>query len=374
MKNIFFIFIFALILFSCRGIGNKSTENMVKNDTVTELNSVSVKLEPLKDENLKLKGKDIFGNVIELKGEQIVIDTPIFKPLGPKMIIKNNLLIMENRNNEGYFTLFELPDLRLIKQFGKIGQGPDEFMSPSMARNTNPDIPATVVEETTGKIYDVLPDGTLRPYDINLRKPESLQDYIAYQAVLMTESILYFVSNSPTGKSFFTLDMDSVQMNELQNLALDPKRKGWANYIGYSAVNMEQTRMVYAYQYFKILKFFDLEHNTIRTINFEREEADENTIYRINGLDASVSHYFGICATDKYIYAMSVGGRTAHQVWTDNHKKGIHYIYVEQYDWNGNPIAQYKLDQSGWIVVDENTNTLYLVSSNHDDPFFKYRL
>ena len=379
MRNLVLKFIPVLICgvvftTSCSGSGNRATNSILNdNDSTTELSTVPVKLEPLKDENLKLKGKDPFGNVIELKGEQIIVDNLIFTPNEIEMVIKDNYLVMKARCRDGLFTLLSLPDLQLINKFGNIGRGPDEFMFPNLCRNTEPGILATVVEATNGNIYNVLPDGTLRPNKIKMPKSGGSPFGAGEYPSLMTETLLYYAANSPTGKSVFTVSgIDSVQIREIQNLALDPRRKGWGNYIGDFTINIEQTRMVYAYKYFKIVKFFDLEHNTVRTLNFEREEFDESTQYQANGLDNNITHYWGICAGEKYVY-MLYSGRTPGQVWTDNKKENF-YIYVEKYDWNGQPIAKYKLDQWGYFTVDEKNNILYLVSTNDDDPFFKYQL
>jgi hypothetical protein len=197
-------------------------------------------------------------------------------------------------------------------------------------------------------------------------------NYFAYQPALMTDSLLYFVANSPTGKSVFTFDIESGETNEIQNLALDPKRKGWANYIGDFAVNAKHNRMVYAYKYFKIVRFFDLENNAIRTVNFEKEEFDESTLQYFDGMDANVTHYGGISAGERYVYMLHSGRKPA-DVWNEN-RKGIHYIFVEKYDWNGNPIAKYKLDRWGYFTMDEKNSLLYLISTWDDDPFFVFKL
>jgi len=352
----------------------------IGNDTIAEPNTVLVKLEPLKDETLRLKGKDPFGNVIELKGEQIIVDDLIFTPSEIKMVIKDNYLIIRTRNRDGAFSILSLPDLRLIKTFGRIGRGPDELLAPKLFRNTDPDILASIFD-INGKIYDVLPSGAMTSNNMNLpsrreltsRGEIILSEYSVENPELMTDTLLYFAGNSPTGKSIFTIGgTDNIKVSEIQNLALNPRRKGWANYIGDFTINMEQTRMVYAYKYFKIVKFFDLEHNTVRTVNFERTEFDESTLYQADGLDSNVTHYWGICAGDRYVY-MLYSGRTPGQVWSDNRKEN-YYIFVEKYDWNGQPIVKYKLDQWGFFTVDEKNNTLYLVSTNDDDPFFKYQL
>jgi hypothetical protein len=308
---------------------------------------------------------------VELKGEQIMIESLIIKPIEVEMVIKDNFMVMKSRDSKGLFMLFSFPELQLIKTFGTIGRGPDEFMSPSLCRNTQPNILATILETTNGKLYDVLPDGTLKHNNKYIPKQKS--NYSGEYPALMTDSLFYFATNSSTGKSVFTLSgTDSMQINEIQNLALDSKRKNWTTYIGDFTINMEQTRMVYAYKYFKIIKFFDMEHHTVRTLNFEREEYDESTQYKADGLDNNITHYWGICPCEQYVYMLYIG-RTPHQVWQDC-KKEIYYIFVEKYDWNGNPIAKYKLDQCGYFTVDEKNNQLYLVSTNHDDPFFKYQL
>ena len=50
------------------------------------------------------------------------------------------------------------------------------------------------------------------------------------------------------------------------------------------------------------------------------------------------------------------------------------YIFVEQYDWNGNPIKRYKLDDWGYFCVDENNSKIYLVSTVKPYSLIMYNL
>ena len=50
------------------------------------------------------------------------------------------------------------------------------------------------------------------------------------------------------------------------------------------------------------------------------------------------------------------------------------YIYVEQFDWNGNPVKKYKLDDWGYFCVDEKNQTLYLASTAGVNALLKYDL
>jgi hypothetical protein len=50
------------------------------------------------------------------------------------------------------------------------------------------------------------------------------------------------------------------------------------------------------------------------------------------------------------------------------------YIFVEQYDWNGNPIHKYRLDRWGFFTVDEKRGHIILASTDDDEPFFVFDL
>lgn len=67
-----------------------------------------------------------------------------------------------------------------------------------------------------------------------------------------------------------------------------------------------------------------------------------------------MTYYWGISATDDYFF-LTYSGRTPLQVSREN-GKGDGYIFVEQYDWGGNPVARYKLGPLGqgdirWEVI-----------------------
>lgn len=183
-----------------------------------------------------------------------------------------------------------------------------------------------------------------------------------------------FVANSSTGKSIYRTIQhgDTLSRREVFNLALNARRKSPFAYIGSFAVNPAKNRMAYAYKYFKIIKFMDLEAETVRTVNFARDDFDDKTPYIVNGLDQNITHYWGACAQENYVYFL-YSGRTPYEVVRAAQKEN-YYIYVEQYDWNGVPVRKYKLDQWGYFTVDEKNEKLYLTSTNHDDPFFEYNL
>ena len=84
-----------------------------------------------------------------------------------------------------------------------------------------------------------------------------------------------------------------------------------------------------------------------------------------------------VCIQSRYIILhlvkniLTYSGRTPLQVSRENGKSDG-YIFVEQYDWGGNPVARYKLDH--WDRVVSDGKRLYQVCYMYDDPLFLYTL
>jgi len=371
MKYVIYLWL-CICFFSCKQSAKQISMESASVDDTLETSIVQKSLPELIAEELFFKGKDIFGNVIELKGTQIVADTVIFKIQGAESIVKEDKLLL---NTNGQFLLFHLPDFRFEGFYGKWGNGPDEFIYPHIvpAKNDN-SLLCYLFESAKGKLYGMDKSGQISAHPFRFDNPEGGFKYSSKQIVNIAPDDFIYADDSPTGKSIFraTVEADTVSKREVFNLGLNSKRISPFSYIGDFVANPNKNRMVYAYKYFKMIKFMDLEAQTVRTINFEREVFDENTLYKINGLDQNVTHYWGACAQDEYVYFL-YSGRTPYDVAKDNGKHNF-YIFVEQYDWNGNPVNKFKLDQWGYFTVDEPNKKLYLMSTNHDDPFFIYDL
>ncbi|GIM60903.1 BF3164 family lipoprotein [Capnocytophaga canis] len=322
---------------------------------------------------LFFKNKNPFGDDILLKGKQIVGDTAIFSVRESQLLIKNNYLIMKSLTNPVFY-IFNLPDLRLQKSLGKRGQAPDDFLFPTIIPSVSNDWLCYLFENSQNKLYGLDEKGDIQIINKPFEEFKKQELGATLQLANISDDDFMYVTDSKTGKSIFRITQkgDSINKKEVFNLGLNPTRKSPFTYIGDFAVNPQKNRMVYAYKYFKIIKFMDLEAQTVRTINFERDGFNEESPYKINGLDQNITHYWGVCAQDNYVYFL-YSGRTPEDVWKESQKEN-YYIFVEQYDWNGNPICRYKLDQWGYFTIDEKNKKLYLASTNHDDPFFEFQL
>ncbi len=348
----------------------QSEPSVVQNE---EVQTEEKLLSPLEAGEVFCKDKNPFGETIELTGENIETDSVIFKVSETRMLVRDNCLIVKNRYGEQPFMRFELPSMKLLGFSGRMGSGPDEFVSPTLCPSTDPDCLCYALELSNQKMYRYEKDGQLVYENIKLTEGSPKNDFSLEAAQIAPGDFMY-VRNSKSGKSIFrsTQTGDSVSVREVFSLGLNPKRTSWTSYIGDFVANPKQNRMAYAYKYFKMIKFMDLEGETVRTINFEKEEFDESTTYKIDGLDQNVTHYWGACAGEEYVYFL-YSGRTPVTVGREISKQQC-YIFVEQYDWNGNPIHRYRLDRWGYFTVDEKNKQIYIASTSDDDPFFVFRL
>ncbi len=366
------LFISAGIL--CLSCQLKRDQGKEAEATATEETSVSKPFPELEGGDVFYKNKDPFGEIIELKGKHLTADTAIFKLREPNVILRDGKMVVKNLGGDGPVLLFNYPGLEFIAYRGRFGNGPDEFHYPELVSTNDPNLLCYLFELSNEKLYKMDRSGTLTHSVFPWKKTDG--SHFSQKSDIKNIGVdeFMYVDNSKTGKSIFRayLENDSAHTQEVMSLNLNPKRKGWGNYVGDFGINPAKNRMVYAYKYFKILKFMDMDAKTIKTINFEKEEFDEGTLSLADGMDNNVTHYWGMSAQDDYVYCL-YSGRTPMVVSREN-AKGEHYIYVEQYDWNGTPIRKFKLDQWGYFFVDEKTDKLFLLCHYEDDPFFEFQL
>ena len=368
MKN---LILFIILLFICSCKPKKEQEMNVEIPEETVEQKV---LPPLESGNVSYKNKNPFGTIIEITGTQLIDDSVVWKVGETEMLVRNKQLVVKN-NQQTPFMQFSLPNGQFLTfGNGRKGQGPDEFNFPHLVPTTDSTLLCYLFESTNQKLYQYLPTGEIIHYPFDFEPGRRNAYYSDKQLVNIAPDDFIYTETSATGKSIFRTvrTSDSIATSEVFNLGLNPRRRSWANYVGDFIVNPKQNRMAYAYKYFKIIKFMDLEAQNVRTVNFEREEFDEGTNYVADGMDSNVTHYWGACAGEDYAYFLYSGRKPA-DVWRDNNNKQ-YYILVEQYDWNGNPVHTYKLDRWGYFSVDEKNKLIYLASTNDDDPIFVYTM
>ena len=364
-KSILSLFFLLLLLTACNGKKASVSDAVAMTDTVSSQETSgerSFTLPPLEAGEFSLDDGDAFGKALELTGAHIVEpDTFVFKPAGPRMVLSDSLLLMSSRGAPFY--AFTQPGFKYVKTIGRMGNGPDEFIAPEVFASDNPQYIGYLTDAYLAKVYGVDKDlqmhflkrlfsnGAIGTYLGNICS--SGRDTVTYQ--LKTTLYRAVLNDSTPGRKIHSLQMKSL---------------GKMPAIGALGVNAERNRMVFAYKYAKIVKFMDLEAKQVRILNFNESGFEEGTLYEADGLDANTTHYMQVLPAKDYVF-LTYSGQVPYDVGKDKR----YYMYVEQYDWNGNPVRRYKLaDFSINAVVSEDASRLILTAFYYDDPFIVYNL
>ncbi len=371
MHKIFFsLLLLAWLLMACSGKKNAPTNPeaaSTPSDTTALAQTVAdslAPLPPLETGEFTLDDEKVFGKDIELTGTNIVEpDTFIFKPTGPRMVLNDNLLILSSWTAPFY--VFTQPGFKYVKTIGRMGNGPDEFNSPVVFPSDDPQYVCYLTDQYLGKVYGVdkdlnmhflkrlFDDGGVSTYLDRETTCPSGRDTVTYQL----KSTLYRASLSDSTPGH---KIHSLQMKSLGNMP----------FIGALGTNAERNRMVFAYKYAKIVKFMDLEAKQVRILNFQKSGFDEGTMHKVDGLDANMTHYMQVLPTRDYVF-LTYSGQVPYDVGKDKN----YFMWVEQYDWNGNPIRRFKIkDFSINAIVSRDASRLILTAYYYDDPFVVYDL
>lgn len=172
-------------------------------------------------------------------------------------------------------------------------------------------------------------------------------------------SILFAGYSKRYGKNLFLTcnEGNKVETKELDfPLNLDTKAMdSFVPYPGAFSVRPDRKRGVYAYYYYPVVRILDLEKGGMKTVRQEGKGFDFNTLEKADCGRYNANYCLGCYAGEKYIYVLQAAGSLYDQL-----DKGSP-VYVEQYDWEGNPIQKMKLDKAGHaFCVDEEHGRIYL--------------
>ena len=90
-------------------------------------------------------------------------------------------------------------------------------------------------------------------------------------------------------------------------MQVDPELKSPFAYIGNLAVNPKKNRIVYAYGYYKKLKYLTLDASAIKDIDYNLDKFKAKTLRIVDGLDQNVGHFYGITGCENYVYCAYSG-------------------------------------------------------------------
>jgi hypothetical protein len=304
-----------------------------------------------------------------LEGTNIVINDNYIDMKGAIMeYSKNkNILVFRNaeyNNNKSYYLIYSIDNNKIIKEFGKKGQGPNELIHPSMIVNNEYDNKfGYLVDFGNYKLYDIDNDYNLI-YNHKIEWAENLNVLDLFP--INDSTFIALTHNSKNGLYINIVSNNNIK--QLYDLSILSSVNFFYAYTGTLQINFKLERMMYAYKFFNEIHIFDFNGNNIKKIigKDKNRNKGNGTEEWLDNPNTSM-YYMRSYSTDKYIYLLYAEERTLSEPFKE-------YTIIDQYDWEGNFINKYKLDKSyGILCVDDETKIFYYLTSDEDDPLYIYK-
>ncbi len=344
-------FLMLIALSACKG--NQSTKNQityVKNITTTTLLGDSIPM----------------NNIYEAH----------------KLIALDTLLIITSFNGDYFFHIYNINTFKLIKEFGKKGRGPDEFITPriTMQRldNNLDGSDLLIFDEGRKTISSInIPDILLNKENGIKTKILPNQMMIVSDIIFMNDSIAFYTPSGDANLGRFSIYHFSTAERTFTPYLPDLGFKVHANnlypiYATSSAcVNESKNRFVAIPVLLGELDFFDLSGSYIKSTIIERVKEIKNAKYeKMIFQTPGVGYYItDLQSVNDKIYALFTIKK-----FPNLKNKSISEIYV--FDWDGNPIEKFVLDReiNSFTYDSINNRVIGYSSNNNEYPIFKYDL
>ena len=280
--------------------------------------------------------------------------------------IKSPFLIFQNSQlHDSIFHIYDLTTHELKSVFGSEGQGPGEFISPSLFRTQLSGFLIGDFGKNEVVRFDidrngqpVFKESKKLGYDNALYDAAFINDsfYIADPKYMLIPSLYLLAWKDSLPRKTWT-----YRNPDIPDYSLDPNKGN---------VYTNESRIVFCYSYKKQIDFMDTNFNLIKRVTFDYDAP--TYITGDNYDDISETYTYGYLGK-RYLYVVFFGTS-----WKEYRANGTSGNILEVFDLDGNLVARYHLEGKGPVhfAVDEKTFILYGVADDGDteDHLLMYKL
>lgn len=315
----------------------------------------------------KIKKLDVPGH---LTGRTITLPDRIIMPL--KIFIIGDKLLVEDYTQKEIFKVFRLPEYQFLYSWGFIGEGPEEYI------HVNPE--STSISNGTFEFLDL---GKIRsfkldeegPVELDIRNLPSLGSpannlekisdsiYIANTPIFSDdeyEHMVFDLSSNKIIKKFGRFPEEKIRFRS-QN------EKHIAFHTSSTANNFTG-RYASFYTYFKRFKIYQDNGELLNEVVLR---PDGEKKYSIKDAKQNIIYFAEPYSSNSYIYVLLIG-KSVNDLESDEED---YNPILTIWNWNGNPVAQYKLNKPVTsFTISEERQTLYGVSYLKMDELYEFKL
>lgn len=291
--------------------------------------------------------------------EQIPLDL-IMENRELGMYIKDNYLLIKHLEmREGAYLLYvvSLPDYKIAAKLAPFGEGPGEFTDIRLIPTAETDKLCYIRNINKDQLFYLSPSLELKECG-NLVKISNFLN-CAGKNVYMGNNNMLVELGAGDGMGICTVNQKDSTVRGIIPFHFAEKA-GWYFYMGELAHSFIRKKGAFAFTYHDRLAFFDFDGKSIKMIRFGNNSLKTTTSPN------NPIYYYSCFSSDKYVYAVY------RQSKNDSDRSNPYYL--EQYDWDGHPVARYRLPEDrGFFTgcTTGNDSVIYLLDYYEDNFLHK---
>ena len=271
------------------------------------------------------------------------------------LMVKDYLLIKHLEKRQGAYLLHvvSLPDYRVVAEMAPFGEGPDDFQDIRLIRTEESDKLCYVLNCRDNRLYVLSHDLNLIPHGKRVSDPKAVTS--GNFNLFIGQDLMLTTLDSSEGKGIVAINQRDSTITGLIPLYFTEGARGYFYYLNF-AYSFQKRRCAIPFLYHDRIGFFDFDGGHPKFIRFGDRElktlaSPENPMY-----------YYDCFANDHYVFAIYRP--------SDYDTEKDRETFLEQYDWDGNPIARYELPKDRGLysgcVINESDTVIYLVDYYED--------
>lgn len=365
MRIITYFLVVAMLAGISAGCSHKQSG---ESETSWKLSQVDYPEIPKK--NMVQLDKSDFSTGKILSIEQIPLDMMI-ENRELNMLIKGNYLLikhLEMRKGAYLLHVVSLPDYKVVAELAPFGEGPDDFYDIRLIPTEENDKLCYIREINKGRLFSLSPSLELKEYGKLINNPDFLYCADTRGDLYLGNDNLLVAQGGVNGKGICAVNLKDSTVRGIIPFHFVEGANSFF-YSGNMAHSFLKNRGAFAFTFHDRLAFFGLDGKDLKMVQFGNKNLKAKSIPEIMNNGNNTCYYYSCFANDKYVYAIY------RESANDSNQSQISYL--EQYDWNGNPVTRYPLpEEHGFYsgCATDNDSVIYLIDYYNDHFLHKVKL
>lgn len=311
-----------------------------------------------------------FGAVVSLKGDSVVFDDILLKPV--KIHLVDSFLIMKNRNTEYAYYIYNILSKKKIGECVSFGIGPGEMIDPRFVPSTDDNV---WIFDKNRKVLNICDrQKFLEGEELEINKAITFDEFCDNIVFIPRKGFIASVFNLNNKRfGLFNLDGDTICYKggypALSSLQTNIEQiEGFINDF---TANAEENRVFVSCKRTDLIECYDTDMNLIKRIH-----GPEHFFPEVHQVGDRIETNKGT-ERDAYSFPLSVGKKVfvlySGKVFNpQNHDYLKDKILV--FDWNGNPQQYYQLDIPIFdFAVDEKSRIIYGLTDKPESHIVQFK-